>query len=392
MQGIALKDYYLDMAQKSTVKKLALASMVSQFSISMVNFALVYFLRGKGFSSSEIGIAASIYPLCYLVFCLLFPKILPCHSNKREIVLSYAGMFLSVVGVILSPGKALTFLALSCYGIAMALLWPNMETWITSGCEGNELNKAVSSFNFAWSFGAGVSTFVGGVLAEKSASLPLYIAIAIFLALLSFVMTIKSREGEHLEEAECIEDHSTPLRYFCWIGILLLYSGYSLIINIYPLYALEKLFFSESLTGTLLVFRGVTACIAFILIGKFSFWQFKASSVIISQVLFIALVAVMGFIKSPVVYAIYFVIFGLDFSFVYMLSIFHGASGAKDREKRMVIHEVLLTVGTVLGSLFGGIIYENFTFQSILNAIFAISLVTLAAEIPLMKRTGCFTK
>lgn len=380
------------MSEHSYRKRLAIASMVSQFSISMVNFALIYFLRGKGFSSSEIGVSASIYPLMYLVFCILFPKLLRSHSLKKEISLSYMGMLLSVVFVILAPNKLLSYFALCLYGTSMALLWPNMETWITLGAEGDELSKTVSSFNFSWSFGAGVSTLLGGYLSEVSSALPLYIAIGLFLALVFFIFNVKEGKASAHAEKEITEDSSTPLRYFCWAGILLMYAGYSLIINIYPIYALEHLGFSESLTGTLLLFRGVTACLAFVLMGKVSFWQFNAPSVIFSQILYVFLVAVMGFISSPALYAIFFVAFGVDFSFIYLLSIFHGAAGAQDREKRMVIHEVLLTVGTIVGSLFGGIIYENFAFQSVLNVILASSLIAIAFELPLMKRTGCFIK
>lgn len=377
------------MSSNSVRKRLSVASFISQFSISMVNFALVYFLKEKGFSSSEIGLSASIYPMMYLIFCIAFPKVIRRHSLKKEIATSYLGMLISVVLVIMSPNKALTYFSLCIYGISMALLWPNMETWITAGAEGNELNKAVSSFNFAWSSGAGVSTLLGGVLSERSSSLPLYIAIAFFIALVVCILTTKDRDSSKAEEEEIV-DHSTPLRYFAWIGVLILYAGYSMIINIYPLFALDVLGFSESLTGTLLLFRGMTACIAFVLIGKTSRWQFSAPTIVISQIVYIALVAAMGFISTPVAYAVFFVIFGLDFSLLYMLSIFHGAAGAANREKRMMIHEVLLTVGTVAGSLFGGILYELYSFQTILNAILIASSAALIVELPLMKKTGCF--
>lgn len=379
------------MSNNAKVKRLSIASFISQTSISMVNFALVYFLREKGFSSSEIGLSASIYPLMYLIFCIAFPKVIRKHSLKREIALSYVGMLFSVLFVILSPNKALTYFSLCLYGTSMALLWPNMETWITSGTEGNELNKAVSSFNFAWSLGSGVSTLVGGVLSERMASLPLYISIALFIALVITILTTKESRGEKSEEESAV-DHSTPLRYFAWVGILLSYAGYSMIITIYPLFALDHLGYSESLTGTLLLFRGITACIAFVVLGKTSRWQFSAPAIVLSQALFIVLVAIMGLIDTPVLYAIFFVALGIDFSLIYILSIFHGAAGAANREVRMMIHEVLLTVGTVAGSLFGGILYENFSFQSILNAILILSIVALAVELPLMKKPGCFNK
>ena len=71
----------------------------------------------------------------------------------------------------------------------------------------------------------------------------------------------------------------------------------------------------------------------------------------------------------------------------YDLSIFHGAEGAMNRHRRMVIHEVLLTIGTIAGSLVGGFVYQYFSFFSLVLVIAATAFVSLIAEGVLFGKT-----
>ena len=367
-------------------KKLAISSFLAQFTIAMVNFSLVYFMRDKhGLSSAAIGIASSLYTLFYFLFCLVYGRFLSNVGNKGKVVASLIGMAMAIAFVLLSPNSISLYIALSLYGVAMALLWPNIEEWITQSLEGEELSKAVSSFNFSWSFGAGISTAFGGFFSQLGVSFPLVIAIALFFATAIWVLFIKD-DGDAERNEECdSDDHSTPWRYLCWCGLVCVYVGYSLIITIFPLYASSKLMFSETLTGNLLLFRGVSACISFVILGRELFWQFKASVVFLSQIAFAMLAFLLSYLKSPVVLAIYFVVFGFIFALSYELSIFHGAAGARNRAQRMMTHEVLLTVGTVIGSSLGGIIYQYISFNAVLYSISASTAVLVIVEIFLYK-------
>ncbi len=87
----------------------------------------------------------------------------------------------------------------------------------------------------------------------------------------------------------------------------------------------------------------------------------------------------MGF-SSPVPYALFFVLFGFLFASAYTQSMFHGVSGAVHRSRRMVIHDVLLTVGTILGAVGGGAIYEHLSFSSVLAVCGVVALVVVAVE------------
>ncbi|MCI7606508.1 MAG: MFS transporter, partial [Spirochaetales bacterium] len=79
-------------------------------------------------------------------------------------------------------------------------------------------------------------------------------------------------------------------------------------------------------------------------------------------------------------FALLFALYGAVFALSYNLSIFHGAEGAKERHKRMVIHEVLLTIGTILGSLIGGFVYQYFSFRTLVLTITLVSVVVVVIE------------
>ncbi|HSV55730.1 MAG TPA: MFS transporter, partial [Magnetospirillaceae bacterium] len=61
---------------------------------------------------------------------------------------------------------------------------------------------------------------------------------------------------------------------------------------------------------------------------------------------------------SPAALTASLVVFGFSTAWAYNNSLFYGTSGAPDRNRRVTVHEALLTAGQVLGSLVGGALYQ----------------------------------
>ncbi len=363
---------------------LCLASFFAQFSICMVNFAMIYYMRGKySLSSSLIGIASSIYTVVYFTSCLAFSRFYPRMKRKVKAAIALLGMAAANAVIVLTSSIALMFLMLALYGLAMSFLWANIEDWIAEGAEGKELSKATNSFNFAWSFGAGLSTMIGGLLALLSPSIPISIGAILFILILIFLLQLDDQERaeEKKEEESQAEDQSTCLRFFTWGGNLLNYACYSLIVNIFPLYALDVLGYGEAISGTLLLFRGLATCFSFVLFTRFSFWQFNKWALVLSQLILSILFFSLSFLRSLPSLALFFTLFGIVFALLYEMSMFHAASGAVNRERRMIIHEVLINVGMVTGSSLGGIIYEYISFQAILYALSALAVLFVMLDL-----------
>ena len=369
------------MAHFKTENKLALSTFLSQGSIVIFNFTLVYYLRECGIDSVGIGLASSIYPTLYFLGCIFMPKFLPSLKGKARILAANIGMAFTGLVLTFIKNEALIMTDLVFYGLFQSLLWTNMETWITGGKEGGELTSRLTLFNFSWSFSVGLATSFSGFVSEYSTRLSIWSGCVFFL-ISALLVALSGRSYDSKKEKEEIvsEDHSSPLRFPSWAGVLLVYTGYSLVLTVFPQYAMDTLGYSESVTGNILLFRGISVTIAFLIMEKARVWQKGVGPILGSQAFFAILTFLMLFLRSVAAFAILFALYGFVFALSYDLSIFHGAEGAKDRHKRMVIHEVLLTIGTIVGSLVGGFVYQFFSFKTLVLTITVISLFTVVFE------------
>ena len=369
------------MAHFKTENKLALSTFLSQGSIVIFNFTLVYYLRECGIDSVGIGLASSIYPTLYFLGCIFMPKLLPSLKGKARILAANIGMALTGLVLTFIKNEALIMTDLVFYGLFQSLLWTNMETWITGGKEGDELTSRLTLFNFSWSFSVGLATSFSGFVSEYSTRLSIWSGCVFFL-ISALLVALSGRSYDSKKEKEEIvsEDHSSPLRFPSWAGVLLVYTGYSLVLTVFPQYAMDTLGYSESVTGNILLFRGISVTIAFLIMQKARVWQKGVGPILGSQAFFAILTFLMLFLRSIAAFAILFALYGFVFFFSFDLSIFHGAEGAKDRHKRMVIHEVLLTIGTIIGSLVGGFVYQYFSFKTLVLTISILSMVIVVIE------------
>lgn len=369
------------MAHFKTENKLALSTFLSQGSIVIFNFTLVYYLRECGIDSVGIGLASSIYPTLYFLGCIFMPKLLPSLKGKARILAANIGMAFTGLVLTFIKNEALIMTDLVFYGLFQSLLWTNMETWITGGKEGGELTSRLTLFNFSWSFSVGLATSFSGFVSEYSTRLSIWSGCVFFL-ISALLVALSGRSFDSKKEKEEIvsEDHSSPLRFPSWAGVLLVYTGYSLVLTVFPQYAMDTLGYSESVTGNILLFRGISVTIAFLIMQKARVWQKGVGPILGSQAFFAILTFLMLFLRSIAAFAILFALYGFVFALSYDLSIFHGAEGAKDRHKRMVIHEVLLTLGTIIGSLVGGFVYQYFSFKTLVLTISILSVVIVVIE------------
>ena len=369
------------MAHFKTENKLALSTFLSQGSIVIFNFTLVYYLRECGIDSVGIGLASSIYPTLYFLGCIFMPKLLPSLKGKARILAANIGLAFTGLVLTFIKNEALIMTDLVFYGLFQSLLWTNMETWITGGKEGDELTSRLTLFNFSWSFSVGLATSFSGFVSEYSTRLSIWSGCVFFLTS-ALLVALSGRSYDSKKEKEEIvsEDHSSPLRFPSWAGVLLVYTGYSLVLTVFPQYAMDTLGYSESVTGNILLFRGISVTVAFLIMQKARVWQKGVGPILGSQAFFAILTFLMLFLRSIAAFAILFALYGFVFALSYDLSIFHGAEGAKDRHKRMVIHEVLLTIGTIIGSLVGGFVYQYFSFKTLVLTISILSMVIVVIE------------
>ncbi|MGI6438912.1 MAG: MFS transporter [Sphaerochaetaceae bacterium] len=360
------------------------ASFVGQFAISMVNLAFVYYLTKSFFvSATMIGLAATLYTGSYFIFCLVLEPLTSSMKPRHSVELSMIGMAFSVGVILYTNHIAVVLVMLVMYGFFMSFLWPQVETWLARGKEGRELSNATSSFNVSWSVGTALSPLVTGALVMRNTKAPLYLGVILFIITYLFVAISTKRhphlraitsEKEHIERGDKV-DESTPLRFVSWGGVVTVYTALAVILNIFPLYAMDELPFNEQTVGILLLLRGGATVVMFYYLGKSEWWHFNKPLILLTLLLF-SLLCVWGtIINSFLSYALFFFLFGALFAASYSYSIFHGASGSLHRSKRMLIHETLLTLGTIIGSLVGGFVYQKINFDTVLYVCAIVVLI-----------------
>lgn len=170
-------------------------------------------------------------------------------------------------------------------------------------------------------------------------------------------------------------DQSTPLRFQAWIGLFASYVVLGITLSILPLFLREEMGFAENRIGLLLLIRALSSTLGFVVLGRLSFWHFKAWLMIICQGLIVAVVAMMiGLSRFPG-FALFLALFGLLFALSYNNSLFHGVAGSLQRSTRMAVHEGLLTAGMVAGSSIGGVLYQTGQF----GRVFLFGCIVVAA-------------
>jgi DHA1 family multidrug resistance protein-like MFS transporter/DHA1 family quinolone resistance protein-like MFS transporter len=102
------------------------------------------------------------------------------------------------------------------------------------------------------------------------------------------------------------------------------------------------------------------------------------SYVSFAQIAIALLLFIFKDVTSFVPLLFFFLLLGIFYAVTYVESIFHGASGALDRAKRMNYHEVILNVGIIAGGACGGSLYQNFGYPSMMEVtaiILALSVL-----------------
>ena len=374
------------------------AAFMVNSGMSMLNFSLIFFMRRTyGTSPALIGWMSAFWALAYLIGCIGLGKVSRRLSYRRALPLATFVMGFSSFAILILPWELSAFFWYMLFGFITALHWPPLMGWLSEGFEGRDLSRAVSGFNLSWSTGAGIGPFIAGLLLEHNIRLPLIVIGLLynFMAAVYFITFRHSQRSKSrlsaTQETDLPKrpDQSTALRYAGWIGVGSSYTLLGALMFIFPMYAEDVLGYSESFTGLLLFLRGAVTVAGFYLAGMTVFWHHNPLQISISQLLLASCALLLAYTVRPESYLVLFIFFGLIFALQYATSIFHGVSGAINREQRMAVHEGSLTFGVILGSAGGGLLYQWFSFRSVLViiacAVTAASFVQFLTYRPLGK-------
>ena len=384
--------------KSQTDRKLLLilpTSFLMSFAIGVVNLGMLFVVKEDYHASpAAVGWFAALWSMAYLAGCLSLRVLYKYVKASISMTIACLGSALLFVVHIVFPGLISAFIVYGLYGFITAFFWPRVMGWVSSGVEGAALGKASGLFNVAWSTGGIIAPFAGGLLSERSTFLPIWVGIAIFCLAGLFVLVMSrfapspslKPDKQVVENDEIKKDTSTVLRYPAWVGIFLLYALIAVFFNIFPLYAKDELGLSESRIGLILLVRALATSIGFWFFGRFGFWHFRRKMLFLPVLLTLALDLAFIFIRSPLLLGIGVGVAGFLLAAAYSASMFYGASGALDRERRMTAHESSLTAGQILGSILGGAVYQSLSWASVFTVLAFLLAAGAATQLFMLGR------
>jgi DHA1 family multidrug resistance protein-like MFS transporter/DHA1 family quinolone resistance protein-like MFS transporter len=368
------------------------SAFLASLAIGIVNFAMLFVVKERFHAGAEaVGWFTALWAMAYFAGCMLLKGLSDKLGPRVSMAMMNLGTALLFVAFFLLPSLASAFVVYGLYGFLCAFFWPPMMGWLSTGLEGSRLSKAMSAFSLAWSSGGIFAPYLGGLLAEKDLLLPVYVGVGCFLV--NALLILGTRRGiptptigNEVLSGVTVEDRSTPLRYPAWIGVFLVYALLAVFFNIFPVFAKDELLLSESRIGFLLLVRALFAAMGFYALGRFEFWHFRKRYIFLGVALLLFLDLAFLPLRSPLAFGLGLAALGLVQALCYNASIFYGASGARDRTRRMTIHESLLTAGQILGSIGGGFVYAGLSWSAIFACLAVLIVLGLLAQIILVRR------
>jgi MFS family permease len=370
------------------------AAFLQSLAFGTISLGLVFHLRSRwGLEPGPIGLYVSFTHVSYLAACLLLPPLLARVLPRRAMLASSLAAAALAVAMVASPSLPPVFVLAGLFGAIQALFWPPIVGWLSTGSEGAELGRTVARFNISWSVGAVLSPWAGGALSEIGGAVAMLAgggvsaAVAALLVGASLVLP-RVRADQHTEsraeEGGAAQDRSTPIRFPAWIGVAVAYVLMGVMGSSYPIYATEGLGFSRTLVGLLLLVRPLAAAGVFAAMGRWSLWQFRAVPMVLAQVLLAGVVALLAPARSPAAIAAAVGGAGALAAVSYVESVFHGVAGSVRRAGRMAIHEAMLTLGALTGSLGGSFLYQARGMPAVFAAYSLVLLATAGAQAALL--------
>lgn len=364
-----IKSIYTGIGKRGVIYPISFLVAIAQ---GIITLGIIFYLK-EHFNATppQVGFIAAAWALSYITGCLFFRPLSDRILPRYILISSSFAKFILITLIIHSNNLAGVFILYSLYGFIIAFFWPPLVGWLSQETEGQKLGRIMSRYNFSWSLGTIISPLLAGQLSQLNVGFPLrygsliYLFSSVLLIIAATTMPkIKEDRTTNVPDvSHKFEDNSTPMRFPAWFGIFTTYTVIGVILNIFPLFAMEDLKLNKGTVGILLQMRAISSTIGFITLGRLTFWHFRFSQMVAGQLILGVVVFFMITTSNPVIIAVLIFVIGFCMALNYSNSAFHGISGSVNRAKRMAIHESLISSGLILGSSMGGLIYQKFTMQ-----------------------------
>ena len=146
-----------------------------------------------------------------------------------------------------------------------------------------------------------------------------------------------------------------------WMSRMTLFSAWAAFAIVRSQFALLFIGFgySESKFGVYLTLFALFNFATLTASGRWVFWHFRLVPLIVAQLMLGASLLMIVYGRTLSVFYPSAVVLGLAFGFAYSSHLYYGASMSRKRSVRMAIHEMVISLGTIIGAGTGGYLAKN---------------------------------
>lgn len=389
-----LKEFWIE---QSDVAALYASAFFQSFAGAIWLVVMPFIIKRLGGSDFQVGLCTGLLFAGYVTSLLLSRHLLDRFDFKKSSQLAAAAIaaataasclivFLAEKGLGRNTAVPILIAGAAGAGAMTVLFWPQLVGWLSKGHEGPQLNRRLGIFNLSWSLGGIISPYVGGQLVEAGSVIAL--AAAAVIMFLSFLSIFFARPPA--AAATDIENNGDkkilhPLlhRRFMWasrIALLTVFICMGLARTQLAMLFKFNLSFSEADYGIVIVIMNLTSFVVFLAATRSHAWHYIRWLFFGQQLLLILSMLVIlnctGFPQLAMATAMV----GGSQAFIYSSHLYYAISGSSRRSGQMAVHEITLSLGMIIGSLFGGYLSDHFTRYTPYWFGFAAVLIGLAAQ------------
>lgn len=355
------------------------AAFATALSLSICWTAMPFVLAAIGASEAHVGNAVAANGLAYMAALALTGSLLGHLDVKwatRLATMVALVASLSMVAAVYGSGRQdgadgvawiwIIIAAGGFGGAAMALYWPFLMSWVSARYEGIELNRRFGRYNGSWSGGGLVGPIIGAWLVERNPLWPMLAAVGCFglsLLLLSLARSSPNHSSEASPSGPAPEltHDARSLVAYRWMSRIALFCAWASQAIARSQFALLfiALGYPAAQFGIYYTVFALCNFLSLTAAGRWAFWHFKPGPVFMGQSMLIVALLMMIYGRSLSVFIVSAIVLGLSFGFAYSSHLYYGASTSRNRSTRMVIHEMVISIGITVGAGTGGYLGKN---------------------------------
>jgi predicted MFS family arabinose efflux permease len=171
--------------------------------------------------------------------------------------------------------------------------------------------------------------------------------------------THSSAQANGAAESVCDARTLADFRWMSRIALFSAWASFAVLRSQYALVFTGPIDGTEGQFGAFMTALALCNFLTLIAGGRWAFWHFRAGLLFIAQAMILVALLTVIYGRTLAVLFLSPVVLGVAFGFAYSSHLFYGASASRKRSVRMVIHEVVISLGITIGSGTGGYLAKH---------------------------------